>query len=123
MAKKGNSESRPVYCSEQGRLCPECGFAVGQCRCKELRQSMVTTNDGIVRISYETKGRKGKGVTVVRNIPGDSAALKVVTKKMKQLCGSGGAVKENAVEIQGDQRERLIPWLQQQGWTVKRVGG
>ena len=115
-----NEESRPVYSSEKGRLCPRCGEAVKQCRCQA---ASAAPGDGIVRISYETKGRKGKGVTVIRGIPLAGADLKEFAKTLKKTCGSGGAVKDSIVEIQGDHRPQLIDRLQDQGWTVKRSGG
>ncbi|MCD6526243.1 MAG: translation initiation factor Sui1 [Desulfuromonas sp.] len=115
-----HDEARLVYNSELGRLCPGCGQAIKQCRC---HKNDVVVGDGIVRLSYETKGRKGKGVTVITGIPVVNEEIKDVAKKLKKLCGSGGAVKQQAVEIQGDHRQRLLVWLQKQGWKVKQVGG
>jgi len=115
-----DDNSRPVYSSEKGRLCPHCGEAIKQCRCPS---PSVTSGDGIVRISFETKGRKGKGVTVIRGIPLAGTALKDFVKALKKRCGSGGAVKQDAVEIQGDHRTQLLPHLQKQGWQVKTSGG
>ncbi|MFO5095415.1 stress response translation initiation inhibitor YciH, partial [Salmonella enterica subsp. enterica serovar 1,4,[5],12:i:-] len=57
--------------------------------------------DGIVRVSRETAGRKGKGVTVVRGLPLDDAALTALGKQLKASCGSGGTVKDGVIEIQG----------------------
>lgn len=120
MARMNHEDARPVYSSEQGRLCPDCGQAVKRCRCAS--QSLPVT-DGVVRVRYETKGRKGKGVTVITGLPLDVAALKSMAKELKRLCGSGGAIKQGAVEIQGDHRAVLLPHLQQRGWTVKQAGG
>lgn len=118
--KSRNDEARPVYSSEVGRLCPKCGQAVKQCQCN---QSQVVVGDGIVRVRHETKGRKGKGVTVITGIPCTGDELKGIAKKLKKLCGSGGAIKQQVIEIQGDHRPKLIEWLRQQGWTVKQAGG
>lgn len=120
MARMNLEDARPVYSSEQGRLCPDCGQPVKRCQC--ARQSLPAT-DGVVRVRYETKGRKGKGVTVITGIPLDAGALKALAKELKKLCGSGGAIKQGAVEIQGDHRAAILPLLQRQGWTVKLVGG
>ena len=70
-----------------------------------------------------TKGRKGKGVTLVTGVPLAGAELKAFAKKLKARCGAGGAVKDGSIEIQGDHRDALIPVLEAQGWTVKRAGG
>lgn len=79
--------------------------------------------DGIVRISRQTKGRKGSGVTLVTGLPLDEAGVKALAKKLKQLCGSGGTAKNGIIEIQGDHRQILVDALKQQGYTVKLAGG
>ncbi|WP_345799754.1 translation initiation factor Sui1 [Marinobacter bryozoorum] len=109
-----------VYSTEQGRMCPDCRNPAEACTCRE---QPAPAGDGVVRVSRETKGRKGKGVTIVTGIPLAGAELKAYAKKLKARCGTGGTVKDNAIEIQGDQRDILVPILQEQGWTVKRVGG
>jgi translation initiation factor 1 len=79
--------------------------------------------DGIVRIRRETAGRKGKGVTTVSGVPLPEAELKQLGKKLKKLCGTGGAYKDGVIEIQGDHRERLKLALEQDGFRVKLAGG
>lgn len=79
--------------------------------------------DGIVRIHRETKGRKGKGVTLIKGISLGDKELKALAKQMKQQCGTGGAVKEGVIEIQGDQREVLKAFLEKRQYTVKLAGG
>ncbi|WP_264766231.1 translation initiation factor Sui1 [Marinobacter fonticola] len=101
-------------------MCPQCRHPVSDCRCGE---DQVPAGDGIVRVSRETKGRKGKGVTLVTGIPLAGKALKDYAKILKAKCGTGGTVKDGVVEIQGDQRDVLVPLLQDKGWTVKKAGG
>jgi len=79
--------------------------------------------DGVVRVSRETKGRAGKGVTLVKGLALDAAALTETGKQLKAACGSGGTVKDGVIEVQGDHCERVIEYLRKQGWTVKRAGG
>jgi translation initiation factor 1 len=67
----------------------------------------------------EKKGRGGKTVTVVYDLPHNQAFLKDLVGELKRACGSGGAVVENAVEIQGEQRDRVREVLLKKGWTVK----
>ena len=95
---------------------------MAQCRCKAAARP---AGDGIVRVSRETAGRKGKGVTVIRGLPLDDAALSVVGKQLKAACGSGGTVKDGVVEIQGDHLDKVLAWLKArpEGWTIKRAGG
>jgi predicted translation initiation factor SUI1 len=76
-----------------------------------------------VRVGRETKGRRGKGVTVVSDLPLDEAALQELAGRLKQKCGTGGTVKDGRIEIQGDQRDRLAAELEKLGYRVKRAGG
>ena len=111
-----------VYSTDVGRVCPGCGLAVAQCACKANARP---AGDGIVRVSRETAGRKGKGVTVIKGVPLDDAALTALAKQLKASCGSGGTVKDGVVEIQGDHLDKVLAWLKArpEGWTVKRAGG
>jgi predicted translation initiation factor SUI1 len=77
----------------------------------------------VVRLGRETKGRRGKGVTTVSDVPLDEAGLLELAATLKQRCGTGGTVKDGVIEIQGDQRERLATALEAMGYKVKRVGG
>ncbi len=76
-----------------------------------------------MRVSRETKGRKGKGVTLVTGVALPEEELKQLGTRLKQLCGTGGTVKDGVIEIQGDQRDKLFTWFQQQGHKVKKAGG
>ena len=76
-----------------------------------------------VKVGRETKGRRGKGVTTVFDVPLDEAGLLELAGTLKQKCGTGGTVKDGRIEIQGDQRERLAGVLEGMGYRVKRVGG
>jgi predicted translation initiation factor SUI1 len=75
------------------------------------------------KVGRETAGRRGKGVTTVFDVPVDEDALKELAAKLKQRCGTGGTVKDGRIEIQGDQRERIVAELERLGFKVKRVGG
>ena len=79
--------------------------------------------NGAVRVSRETKGRKGKGVSLISGVPLGAEALAALAKDLKQRCGTGGTVKDGVIEIQGDHRDRLIGELQSLGHRVKRAGG
>lgn len=76
-----------------------------------------------VKVGRETAGRRGKGVTTVFDAPLDESALKELAATLKQRCGTGGTVKDGRIEVQGDQRERIVAELEKLGYKVKRVGG
>ncbi len=78
---------------------------------------------GTVKLSRETAGRRGKGVTVVSELPLNEAALKELATQLKSKCGSGGTAKDGRIEIQGDQRDTLTKELERLGYKVKRSGG
>jgi translation initiation factor 1 len=116
-----NADGRRVYSTAQGRVCPRCQQAVKACTCRETGGP--PRGDGIVRLSREVKGRKGKGVTAIAGLPLSPAEVAALARQLKQLCGSGGTVKNGRIEIQGDHRERLAAELQRRGFAVKRSGG
>lgn len=76
-----------------------------------------------MRVSLETKGRAGKGVTVIRGLALEPGALAELGKRLRTACGTGGTVKDGTIELQGDHRQVVGDSLSSQGWTVKRQGG
>jgi translation initiation factor 1 len=76
-----------------------------------------------VRVSRETQGRKGKGVTVVTGLGLGAAELEALAAELKKRCGSGGSAGHGRIEIQGDHRDRLVEELTKRGWKAKRAGG
>ena len=110
-----------VYSTGEGAICPGCGNPAGRCSCRV--DEVVPRRDGTVRVGRETKGRKGKGVTLIAGVPLDAAGLAALAKDLKQRCGTGGTVKDRVIEIQGDHRDRLVGELQSRGYRVKRAGG
>jgi translation initiation factor 1 len=87
------------------------------------RPAATTTGPARVRVSREVAGRGGKGVSVIRGLPLGQAALEDLAARLKRLCGAGGAVKDGAIEIQGEHRDRLVAELVKLGYDAKRAGG
>jgi len=110
--------ARPVYSTGSGRLCPTCGAALADCRCASAAEEPVP--DRIVAtLRIEKAGRGGKTVTVVAGLPRNAAFLKGLCAELKRACGSGGAVGDGTVEIQGEKRERVRAHLVAKGYGVK----
>jgi translation initiation factor 1 len=111
-----------VYSTEGGRMCPSCRRPLAQCTCRQAARA-APPGDGAVRVWRETKGRGGKAVTVVRGLALDAAGLVKLAQQLKAACGSGGTVKDGAIEVQGDHADKIVALLVQQGHAAKRVGG
>ena len=111
-----------VYSTETGRICPGCGNCIDSCSCKSDKAGAVV-GSGTVRVSKETKGRKGKGVTLISGLALNDLELKFLAKELKQKCGTGGTVKDGVIEIQGEQRDTLVAELIKKGYAAKRIGG
>jgi translation initiation factor 1 len=110
-----------VYSTDGGRTCPGCGHPLQKCRCGTEKSR--TAGDGIVRISRQTKGRKGSGVSLISGLPLKDKELAALAKQLKKRCGSGGTIKDGVIEIQGDHREILLDIISQLGYRVKTAGG
>jgi len=102
---------RPVYSTDGGD------------RRREAREERpaVVPGDGVVRVSREKTGRRGKTVTVVRGLP--PGVLDATASELKRHCGTGGTAKDGTVELQGDHREKTAALLRSRGHTVKLAGG
>lgn len=111
---------RVVYSSQGGRLCPRCGWPRDDCRCAKTLAAGNETVPDTVTAKLRLENRvSGRHVTVVDGLPDNRAYLDALCRELKRACGTGGAVGENKIELQGDQRERLRELLVQKGLRVK----
>jgi translation initiation factor 1 len=118
MANRGTA--RTVYSTEVGRICPECGWPARDCTCSSRSAADQPIPSKIIaKLRVEKKGRGGKTVTVVYDLPRNADFLKGLSQELKRACGTGGVVAENTVELQGDLRDRLRAFLGKKGWQVK----
>ena len=79
--------------------------------------------DQLLEAHYSAKGRAGKKVTVVKGFEGPEEDLNALGKELKKKCGVGGSVKDREIIIQGDVRDKVMTYLKDLGYKVKRVGG
>ncbi len=120
---RGRQGGGLVYSTDVGRTCPRCRRAQDECRCEQRLAGKRPAGDGTVRVGRETKGRKGKGVTVITGIPLGEDELAQLATRLKRRCGSGGTVRDGTIEIQGDHRDLLVAELAGLGYRAKRAGG
>lgn len=77
-----------------------------------------------LRIWLETKHRGGKAASIVAGFVGNKEDLEAIGKQLKNYCGTGGAVKDAEIIIQGDHRDKILQWLIKNGFTQsKKAGG
>lgn len=110
-----------VYSTELGRTCPDCRQSLTACRCRAADGAVL--GDGRVRVGRETKGRGGKGVTLVTGLPLTHDQLTELATRLKKRCGTGGTVKDGTIEIQGDHRDLIVAELLKAGYQAKKTGG
>ncbi|HLF76958.1 MAG TPA: stress response translation initiation inhibitor YciH [Dehalococcoidia bacterium] len=112
-------DGRLVYSSETGRVKGQNAPASKP----KAQPASGPPDDGFVRISREKGHRGGKTVTVIRGLPERGAGLDARALELKRLCGAGGTLRDGAIEIQGDHRERIAERLRALGYRIKLAGG
>ena len=119
MSARGGA--RLVYSTATDGKCPVCGWPQRNCQCSSQRSGGHAPVPArvVAKLRVEKKGRGGKTVTVVYDLPRNSGFLADLGQKLKRTCGTGGAVTEDTVELQGDMRDRVRAFLEGLGYTVK----
>ena len=117
MADRGNA--RIVYSSDAGRVCPTCGWPIRECRCSKRSADESVPARVMAKLRIEKAGRGGKTVSVVYGLPQNAAFLTELCQDLKKACGTGGAVVDGTVQLQGDLRERIRDFLREKGIAVK----
>ncbi len=116
MGDRGNS--RTVYSTGAGKICPGCGWPARDCKCSRNADEPVPVRV-VAKLRMEKAGRGGKTVTVVYGLPRNGPFLKELCQELKRACGAGGAVVDDGIEIQGDLRDRVRDRLLKKGFGVK----
>lgn len=91
--------------------------------CKCPKKTEMVPSSFTLKIRLEKNGRGGKAVTVVFELPVNDEYFSDLSKKLKAACGTGGAFKNNMIEIQGDHRDKVKAYLEKLGFKVKLAGG
>jgi translation initiation factor 1 len=112
---------RLVYSTSTDGKCPVCGWPQRSCQCSSQRAPGTAEIPArlTAKLRVEKKGRGGKTVTVIFDLPKNDAFLKDLTQQLKRVCGTGGTSADGAIELQGDLRDRARAFLQGLGYVVK----
>jgi translation initiation factor 1 len=113
------ANAKVVYSTGGGRMCAACGWPQTDCRCSRNLANDPVPARIVATLRIEKKGRGGKTVTVVDGLPRNAAFLKDLAQELKRLCGTGGAAREGALELQGDLRGLVRAALLKKGFVVK----
>ena len=114
------SNARLVYSTGGGKVCSRCGWPESNCQCSDRAGAQEAIPSKIVaKLRIEKGGRGGKTVTVVDGLPKNDAFLKELCGELKRACGTGGAVKDGTIELQGELRDRVRDLLAARGYAVK----
>jgi len=112
-----------IHGTAQAPVCAVCAQPLGACVCDSQKEAAIGTSNLPVRVGRETKGRAGKGVTVITGLALAPAELGALATELKKRCGSGGSMRAGVIEIQGEHRDTLIAELARRGIAAKRAGG
>jgi translation initiation factor 1 len=114
-----DNNARAVYSTGVGRVCPDCGQPFDRCQGRHAPTDEPIPSRIVAKLRMERTGRGGKTVTVIDGLPRNAAFLKELCQDLKRAAGSGGAVRDNGVELQGDLRDRVRDILVTRGFIVK----
>ena len=112
-------KSRLVFSTGVGRVCSGCGWPECDCKCSSRASTESVPDKIVAKLRIEKSGRAGKTVTVVYDLPHNAEFLKALAQDLKRACGTGGAVGDGTVELQGDLRDRVRDALRKRGFIVK----
>ncbi len=87
---------------------------------EERAQATLPPQQQKLKVRLDTKQRAGKAVTLVEGFIGTDEDLQDLGKKLKNFCGTGGSAKDNEIIVQGDQRDKVLQWLQKNGYQAKK---
>jgi translation initiation factor 1 len=113
---------RTVYSTATDGKCPVCGWPQRNCQCSsQLKRPATDPLPAriVAKLRMEKKGRGGKTVTVVYDLPRNDDFLKELAARLKRECGTGGAITDGAIELQGEMRDRVRAILERLGYVVK----
>lgn len=112
--------TRIVYSTATGRICPECQKPIADCRCGAKDTGVAPVPERVTaKLRLETKGRGGKSVTVLYDLPDNATFLEELAGVLKRSCATGGTVRAGSIELAGDVRDRVRPVLAKRGISVR----
>ncbi len=118
---KNDSDASLIYSTDRGAICPDCSQAVSECICRQIKRNVLPESGGKIIIRHETAGRRNKGMTIISGLPLSQEDLERLAKKLKSTLGTGGAVKDYTIELQGQQCEKVAVALRRLGYMITAI--
>ena len=113
MSKKRSNPGGLVYSTDPNFKLPENEGA---------EETTISPAQQKIKVRLDTKNRAGKAVTLVEGFIGTNDDKEDLGKKLKTFCGTGGSVKDGEIIVQGDNRDKVLQWLQKNGYsTAKKI--
>ncbi len=109
-----NKKSILVYSTD-----PDLRKKIADAESKTNKIENVPPDKQHIKVLLQTKGRKGKKVTVLKGFQHDSETMSGIARQLKKICSTGGTVKDQTIEIQGDQRQHVSTKLMEMGYHVQ----
>lgn len=118
--EKGTSSRRIVFSTDPEPVTPAPEVQLPSNPAAPVRARQQNTP---VLVMLDRKGRGGKSVSVIKQVMSHPAGKEALLKLLKTKLGTGGTIKDDNIEIQGDHRDAIVAILKELGYQAKRAGG
>lgn len=112
MSHKNKNKEGVVYSTN-----PDFEYALSDALLPESKQAGKQS----LRVQLDNRRRAGKQVTLITGFIGPERDLEDLSKKLKNICGTGGSAKDGEIIIQGDHRQKVYKYLSEQGYKTKLI--
>jgi translation initiation factor 1 len=88
---------------------------------EQAEEQTLPANEQFLNIKLDKKHRAGKVVTIVSGFVMKEPEIEALSRQLKSFCGTGGTVKDKEIIIQGENRQKILQWLQKNGFSKSKI--